>query len=90
MKKIKNQKAKRKPHRQEGVYMCNGIERVVTIHPTKGFRDRNINRGFNVPGVVRAKSYRPKILNRENLQKIFNAPQVENKAPEITRKKLGA
>lgn len=42
MQKRKNQKAKRKPHRVEGLYVKGSTERFVTLHPTKGFRDRGV------------------------------------------------
>jgi hypothetical protein len=39
-----NQKKKRKPRRILGHYLRNGMERYVALHPTKGFRDRGIER----------------------------------------------
>lgn len=87
MKKRVNQKARRKPFRQIGVYKKNGIERVVILHPTKGFRDRNIERSFSTSGVVRAKSYKVKALQREDVQKILHTPMAEQNKPDLTTKR---
>lgn len=89
MKKRENQKAKRKPNRTLGTYNCNGEDRLVMLHPTKGFRDRNITRSFNTPGVVHAQPRRLRILSKENLAQILKGSQVDSNAPEITRKKMG-
>lgn len=86
MKKRKNQKIRRKPHGEEGVFTKDGVLRVVALHPTKGLRETNGEYGREMFQAARDNQEQVKI-QRGNTVKTFNP--VKSNAPTVYHNKSG-
>lgn len=81
-----NQKSRRQPHREVGVFTKRGILRVVELHPTKGFRETN-GEGWRGHFEKADQENKPVVIVRGDKRKSTFAP-VSNK-PKVMHKKSG-
>lgn len=84
----KNQKNRRKPHRDVGVFQKDGVIRVVEPHPTKGFKEQNGERWRKDFEEALAND-KPITLQRGKTKTVIQSVAVTNNKPKVTHRKSG-
>lgn len=87
MRQRPNQKTRRRPHRELGVFAKNGTLRLVELHPTKGFREMNGEHWRKE--FQNAKDLNAPLKIRHGNRVLTMNPIVRSNAPTVRHNKTG-
>lgn len=88
MRQRPNQKCRRKPHREAGIFSKNGILRVVELHPTKGFREQN-GEEWRADFKQAMETNQPIKLSRGKTMSVVTPVAVRSNVPTVRHNKTG-